>query len=1550
MATWTEEQLTGLARGNYRMSNRDHVVLSGGRIAEIMPFGIALSTDGKLNTPAYDLDAFDFDEGFANVDEEDSLEAGLGFGTIRDGGFVRGAITGSMEQYRERRNAPQDVQEEEVEVPIWDFLPYDTIAAHEQHDDVPEEGAGAGAGAGSGTALASGSSGVSVGEGHEIHYANIKSMGSKAIGQQRLFFFYDQLERMRDEFVSTENLSKFQAYFINATFSKKKENRQYGASAAVNFGTTTPDGESRRIPFNPQFWDFDILEPFTQVPPSAKVVSSHVVPLRSARDFENFLNKLKESLNEVLPIDSDSGAGEFANTRHHMMNFFLYKVHATRAAGPGRYDIDGKKGEETSFSVKSVFTPTRKGNNLCFWECLYFFLFRRFIAQGMPRSRHYDTLLHECYGYWSKERNRRRHYLTRFAAKLAHRLREMYFLGVGRAYLPEDSEGVDMNEMQSILTFFHSENPILIMDKDGDPLIGEIEGAETRRLDDDYFTGIWYKGHLHLVISYTGSLIVKRCRRCDKRFGTEQSLTTHLKSNTCMSCPCLGKGEHFDSESEWRFHMETRETLCPKYRLDSDMSTASKGSTDEEGNKLRFVNDKRDTWFSRKRDAQHAFDKDDTPMRNYKEAIYFDLESVVPMNASGTSTYDHATQIPYACGWILRSSAILNGEVQISYGKDCMKEFVDYLDDLYARILSDEIGLWVMRSQEGIRADPIPRKVRGHRNYSLRIKTHWDRYVKMSDSPACLCCGSLLETEHGYTKDSETGHLTFTSCAIAGFARNTATKNLETNFNDNAPRIVIWAHNGGKYDWIFLHRYLMEAGKLDELQTVRSSCKYFQLTYRGVFEFKDSLNFVMGSLDTLGKNFGVDTLKGIFPYRLLNSFDRIDLRLEGGDRIREMIPKQFLQISEKLPGPMGVSVKRDMNDEEYEAFFSERNWTYDVKVETVTYLKGDVMCLFGVVEKFRQGWLDMPESPELFKHCTIGQMCHSYFLEHYLEPNMYPCLDVCEDAYIRRALYGGRTEVFRRTAPVGSKIHYVDVNSLYPYVMESTDLPCGDPVWHLDQTDPDLFKYTNSPFPILTKVCDEDYFDNVMRQLNNGENSEDLFGFFEVDVTCNVEVQYPVLPERRSTDGDKTFKNMFTNMGKTKMVYYSEELKRAILYGCVVTKVYSFSKWQRGRVYGSLISVLKKQKLLGEGKDIDGNRIPGVAKNPSLRAAAKTAQNSLFGKTIQYIDESVQLVHTRERLFKAISREYSKVRITPVFRSSVSDVVEVTTKFELPRVQRRSCAALGTAILAEARLVLYDYFDMVQKVGGEILYCDTDSIVFAGETPLPDTCMDDSAYGKMKVEIDPEEISPGGFVGMSPKCYAFELKSGDPYVRCKGVNLSQNLEMVPTDQDGISDLLLEMQNEEFIKSLSLPIEESEIVTKGLSYGKMRELICGEVDVIVTSQMQFLKTTARQVSAYENVKLMRSRFDKRFLGSNGETFAWNDFNMNMEEIVTQENARALSDYLTVVCAEELSYLRSVYRESVFFNAVVESWLQSDSPNARIYEYHVQCMEEGYEIVM
>jgi len=1546
MSTWTDTQLRQLALNNYFQDNVHEIRLSGDKVGEIVPFGIANVQTGFGVNPAVPMVAQAANVG--GVDPLDDIDAD--FGTIRTGQAAQGGILGELNPRRfgARAESPVDemllhdllgfeeekeegfLQEEKFDSDLDLFAILDepgAIRDIREDDDARER-----------VELMEIVEAHRRGLGRQINYANISRMGTSAFGFRRRQFFYDQLHRMRAALIHPDNIRKYQGYQLAATLSVKTTNQRYGRSAARNFGTTAQDGETRLGNFDATQWDFDIHDPLNQNPiPGTVVVTGTFVQMDSPEQFDAVIEQLIRTVDlEIRRQESDSGTLGFDGTSKHLMNMFIYKM--IRPEAGGLYDVDDTEGA-VQFSNKSVFTPERSERNTCFWECLFYFLVKRYLGIGEGMHTHYEGIIKPCVDKWANlSRNARRTLVIRCARQSSGLLLSLY--SRAKHVRSEDLTPLPLTEIDSVLSFFGCHDDALIMDVNGEALMGDIDGAELRRVESGNFTGIWYRDHMHLVLSYTGSLIIKKCRRCDKRFATEGALRKHLDAKACLKCSCLPKTGHFETEAQWRFHMDNRISVCPRFR-DDVVSTV-----DDDGKKKRFLHDNSENKFAKRKDREDALEKDDHPARNYQECIYFDLESVVPINNHGLSNAEHSHQQPYACGWLLRSEGLAKEEPHITYGENCIGEFFNWLDELHYTLLADEERLWYTRARTGVMLDNKARKINGKESYALRIKKSWDRHIVGLESPGCLICHEIADEGHGYFKD-ETEGFTFSHCAFKTYSRQVAENNFVRNFNGNAPRIPIWAHNGGKYDWVFLHRYMMENGRLDEMgRIVRSSSKYFMIPYRDIFEFKDSMNFMSGSLDRLGKDFGAETLKGIFPYRLLSTMERINLKLENEISIRASIPHAYFQVTEKLPGPMGCSIKRDMTESEYVEFFSERDWQYDVKHETIMYLKDDVKCLMQVVEKFRKGWLDMPHSPELFKFMTIGQMCHTYFLDHFLTPNMYPCLDVCEDSYIRRALYGGRTEVFRRVAPANGLIHYVDVNSLYPYVMESRDLPCGDPVWHIPTIKENIeyAAFKSSPFNLRYVEHSKEYFENVRDKLNDIEDNYELYGFFEVDVLCSLETRYPILPERRSTDGDKTFKNMFTNMSKTKMVYYSEELKRAIRSGYKVTKVYSYTQWHRGRVYGKLIEVLKAEKLKGEGKDIHGAKIPGLEKNPSLRAAAKTAQNSLFGKTIQFVDSDVSLVHTREDLFKRVSRAFSKVSIKPIFRSAVSDVVEVASKYSVPQVQKRSCAALGTAILAEARLVLYEYFDKVQDVGGEILYCDTDSIVFSGETPLGEECMHHCEYGKMKVEIDPETIHRGGFVGMSPKCYAFKLKDGAPYVRCKGVNLGQNLDMLPEERDAMADLVMEMEMEEYVEKLALPIKQGETVTKGINFDKMKRLITGETDVLVTSQLQFLKTSDRLVSAYENVKMMRSHFDKRMLGEEGETFAWNDFNMNMSRIIENRDNKSISDYLGVVGPAELHYLRKVYENSDFFNSIVAHWLRSDNVNVLYYENYLKTIDD------
>lgn len=50
-----------------------------------------------------------------------------------------------------------------------------------------------------------------------------------------------------------------------------------------------------------------------------------------------------------------------------------------------------------------------------------------------------------------------------------------------------------------------------------------------------------------------------------------------------------------------------------------------------------------------------------------------------------------------------------------------------------------------------------------------------------------------------------------------------------------------------------------------------------------------------------------------------------------------------------------------------------------------------------------------------------------------------------QDSFIRLGYYGGHTDVYE---PIGSNLSIYNINSFYPYIMATYDMPGGNPLCH----------------------------------------------------------------------------------------------------------------------------------------------------------------------------------------------------------------------------------------------------------------------------------------------------------------------------------------------------------------------------------------------------------------------------------------------------------------------------------------------------------------------
>ncbi|KAL6433562.1 hypothetical protein ACFW04_006565 [Cataglyphis niger] len=412
----------------------------------------------------------------------------------------------------------------------------------------------------------------------------------------------------------------------------------------------------------------------------------------------------------------------------------------------------------------------------------------------------------------------------------------------------------------------------------------------------------------------------------------------------------------------------------------------------------------------------------------------------------------------------------------------------------------------------------------------------------------------------------------------------------------------------------------------------------------------------------------------------------------------------------------------------------------------------------------------------------------------------------------RDAFFGGRTgNIVTRYEVTGTKkICYVDVCSLYPYVLKTSAFPIGHP---------DI--YVGDECSTLIGSAPNYNFDRL----------EDL-------IWCKIlpprDLFYPVLPYRvkgkllfalcrscRETFSQTSCTHENASEREFKGTWVSCELRKALEKDYLVTAVseiwqYNVSQFDRATrrdgLFAEYINTFLKLKQEASGwsskcgendddakeqylwkyEEIEAIVLDrcNVARNPGLRSVAKLCLNSFWRKFGQRSDlPNTKVVRTPQRLTLLTSAEHE-----------ITDILLVNDEVVYVSWQMRQDAVvpspLTNVVIAaytttQACLKLYSYLERLDR---RVLYYDTDSCIYKSSgDPHEYAPSTGNFLGDMtdKLESYSRDNYIEVFVSGGPKFYAYVVRTPDNRTHecCKGISLNyENSQLV--NFNSIKNLLI----------------------------------------------------------------------------------------------------------------------------------------------------------------
>ena len=497
--------------------------------------------------------------------------------------------------------------------------------------------------------------------------------------------------------------------------------------------------------------------------------------------------------------------------------------------------------------------------------------------------------------------------------------------------------------------------------------------------------------------------------------------------------------------------------------------------------------------------------------------------------------------------------------------------------------------------------------------------------------------------------DGPGGHFTAYSCGIAWYEGKLEKYNSWeglgclaefTNWlseNDNLFN-TIYFHNGGTYDVRLLLResWAKQSCPFMINKTLYSNDRYLKVelqnkkTQRKI-KILDSYALLNQPLDAIGKSFKVPhaKLSGVIEH------DKIVLHAKDEDTENGFI-----------------------HWKNYTAKNSEGE-----EVDLDKYLKYDCICLLEVMEAYSKD-IEEAHNLDVTKFVSASSLARAIYLANHYSDRDTPLFRLPDriDSYCRRAYQGGRVEVFRLGKHQG-KISYVDVTSLYPYIM-TFNLPYGKGV------------------------------DMNAKQIVGMAKA--FTGFLRVRARTIDDKQIPLLPKKEK---GKLIFPILENW--TEMTIYSAEYHRGRELGQYEFEVLDgifFNTAPHMRSFSeSLVARKAECRARGDGAGA---------------SSAKTSVNSGYGiwgqdcknrqQAVMYSKEDDHLkAYHQGRLVHLGVRENDSGYTPAIVEEDIESDVNV---------------ALAAAVTSLARCELHKILCTARDdLGEKLLYCDTDSMICTGD-------------------------------------------------------------------------------------------------------------------------------------------------------------------------------------------------------------------------------------------